>query len=151
MTAPASTPTPPAQAADVACDDLVVEPSPKQTPRLIPPDVPVGTYVGSGDTWFIGNPGHRWSESVDFFRGSYYLKVAIYDLSSQLPSVTVRRTDGKSTGHAELTPTSRGMPGPIPTGLYFPTTGCWDVVARGSTGRAEIYVRAAPIASPPSR
>lgn len=136
---PTSTPPP------SSCDDLIVEASPPVNPRLEPPDTPSGSevFTGSGDTWFRGLIGHRWGESVEFFNGMFYTKIGLYTLGSRPPNVTVQRIDGKGTGHAEFSPTGRGLPGPLPTGLFFSTPGCWQVVAKGSTGTAIVHVRVA--------
>jgi hypothetical protein len=122
-----------------ACDDTISAAAATASP---PAGAPAASaYFGSGDTWFMGLPGYRWGQSVQYFSGSYYTKVGIYTLDSHPPRVTVRRTDGQQTGHAEFSPTGKGLPGPLPTGLYFPTAGCWDVMARGSSGSAGIRVR----------
>jgi hypothetical protein len=125
------------------CNDSVEASTAGSPPLLIPPDrgTERDVFIGSGDTWFMGTKGHRWGESVQYFRGSFFMKVGIYTLQSHPPRVTVLRTDGRSVGHAELAPTSRGLPGPLPAGLYFPTAGCWEVVAQGATGSAAIRVR----------
>jgi hypothetical protein len=99
-----------------------------------------GIYIGRGDTFFMGTEGRRWGENVEYYGGSFHMKVGIYTLDSHPPKVSVLRSDGRATGAAEFAPTSEGLPGPLPTGLSFPTAGCWKVEARGTTGFASIEV-----------
>ncbi len=122
------------------CDDAV---EPAVTVSL-PPNAPQGVlYVGSGDTYFMGTAGSRWGQMVQYFRSSYYMKAPIYTLDSQAPRITIARLDGPGAGRAESNPTTEGLPGPLPTSLYFPSPGCWQVTARGRTGVATIHVRVA--------
>jgi hypothetical protein len=66
------------------------------------------------------------------------MKIGIYTLDSQPPQASVIRLDGGARGAVEFAPTSAGLPGPLPTGLTFPTQGCWKVEARGQTGFASM-------------
>jgi hypothetical protein len=97
-------------------------------------------YIGSGDTFFIGTAGIRWSENVEYYGGAFHMKVGIYTLESHPPQVSVIRLDGRATGEAQFAPTGQGLPGPLPTGISFPTAGCWKVEARGTVGLASIEV-----------
>jgi hypothetical protein len=97
-------------------------------------------YVGSGDTFFIATAGRRWGENVESYGGAFHMKVGIYTLDAHAPKMTVIRSDGTAVGTADFAPTSAGLPGPLPTDLTFPTTGCWRVEARGSTGSASIII-----------
>ena len=107
------------------------------------PPVPVSSgeiYIGSGDTFFTGTAGRRWSENVEYYGGVWHMKVGIYTLDSHAPTVSVARSDGLATGQAQFAPTSQGLPGRLPTGITFPTAGCWKMEARGTTGFAGIEV-----------
>src|SRR5438552_13930821 len=115
--------TSPSASAGGVCDDTISAAASSASPPAGAPAA--NSYFGSGDTWFMGLPGYRWGQSVEYFKGSYFTKVGIYTLDSQPPKVTVRRTDGRQIGHVEFAPTGKGLPGPLPTGLFFPTAGCW--------------------------
>ena len=126
-----------------ACDDLIQGWASPPPPGALPGVV----YVGTKDTYFIGTVGFRWGDNVHYLKSekSYYMKVAIHTLETHLPKVTVKRVDGQGQGRAQLSPTSDGIPGPVPTGVLFPTPGCWEIAARGSAGVARIYVQVKPI------
>ena len=96
-------------------------------------------YIGSGDTFFTGTAGRRWSENVEYYGGAWHMKVGIYTLDSHAPTVSVQRLDGHAAGSAAFAP-SEGLPGRLPTDISFPTAGCWTVEAHGTTGSASIEV-----------
>nr|WP_168512744.1 hypothetical protein [Streptomyces sp. S1D4-11]QIY99193.1 hypothetical protein HEP87_41195 [Streptomyces sp. S1D4-11] len=60
-----------------------------------------------------------------------------------LPHVSVEGIGGTTgTGRADLSPTSEGVPGPVPMEVELPGPGCWRVVAEGSEGTAHIVLKA---------
>jgi len=98
--------------------------------------------VGSGDTWFIAPQWGTWSASVvPDGRGGYSLKLPLWTAMAQPPSVTVHQLDGPHIGSFSSTPTAAGLPGPLPATASFPSAGCWDITAKGTTGRATARVR----------
>lgn len=103
-----------------------------------------GVFIGSGSTFFSVTAGHRWRESVVYTDKTYQAKVGMYTLDSKPPNVTVRRIDGPGVGRAEFFPQIQGLPGWLPTIVYFPSAGCWDVTARGTRGEATIHVYVEP-------
>lgn len=129
-----------------ACEDAVQSGASDSDVHSSLPPGPSRVYVGRGDTYFIGRIGLRWGQSVEYSQNqhTYFLKVGIYTLDSHLPKVTVKRADGQGTGRATLKPTTEGIPGPVPTEIYFPAPGCWNVTAQGTTGLARIYVGVQP-------
>lgn len=119
------------------CDDSIgVATSASQAPL---PSESGRVYIGTGDTFFIGTVGRHWGENVEYYGGAFHMKVGIYILDSQPPTVTVLRSDGAG-GRADFAATSAGLPGPLPTSLTFATAGCWQIEARGRTGFATIRV-----------
>jgi hypothetical protein len=101
-----------------------------------------GPAVGSGDTWLFAPISGGWGGSVQPAPdGGYRMKLGIWTSTNRPPAVTVRRAGGSETGSASFAPTSAGLPGPLPAELRFPSAGCWQVTARGVTGRASILVR----------
>jgi hypothetical protein len=108
-------------------------------PNNLPPSNAV-IFIGTGDTFFMGTRGFRWSDNVQFYGGSFQMKIGIYTLDAHPPAMSILRSDGQGTGSAQFAPTSQGLPGPLPTGLSFPTVGCWKVEARGANGLAAIVV-----------
>jgi hypothetical protein len=107
-------------------------------------------YIGRRDTFFIGTEGRRWGENVGYYGGAFHMKVGIYTLAADFPKVSVTRSDGVAAGAAEFAPTGEGLPGPLPTGISFPTAGCWRVEARGTTGLATIEVNVQASSSSPT-
>jgi hypothetical protein len=120
------------------CDDTV-----RATTQLPPAMAAPGrSGVGEGDTWFIAPTRGTWSELVQWDGETYYLKLPIWTARDDPPSVTVRKvTDAQATGTVSFTPTSQGLPGPLPTGIRFPSPGCWEIAAVGTTGRAQIRLK----------
>lgn len=122
------------------CDDTITrEKAAPEPPNVLQPSVE-RVFIGSGDTYFIGTVGRRWSENLDFYNGAFRMKIGIYTLDSHPPKVSVVRSDGRARGDAASTPTSQGLPGPLPTSVTLPTKGCWTVEARGASGSATIRV-----------
>ena len=97
--------------------------------------------VGSGDTWFIPPTTGTFSEGVHWDGKQYFMKLGIWTSMGRPPDVTVKRTDGRATGRSSFSPTSAGLPGPLPTSLMFTSVGCWNVDAQGVTGRATAVIR----------
>lgn len=125
------------------CNDVIDASKAAPRPSGAPANVPI--YLGSGDTFFMGNPifqgrQRRWGDDVELSRGVFGMKIGIYTMDSQPPRISVTRSDGGAAGSYSSSPTSRGMPGPLPTSLYFPTAGCWKIEAQGRTGFASIEV-----------
>ena len=118
------------------CDDAVGPTAPN------PPVAPAAgqVFVGSGSAFFIGTAGHRWRENVVYEHNTYFSKIGIYTLDPRPPAVTVRRVDGPGVGRIDFAPTSQGLPGWLPTGVYYTSPGCWEVIARGTKGQATIHV-----------
>jgi hypothetical protein len=128
----------PFEATDPACDEAV------DVASTIPAALAargVKAAVGSGDTWFLPPATGRWSQDVRWNDGQFFLKLGVWSLSSEPPVITVRKVGAKVTGSAASSPTSEGLPGPLPTTLRFPSTGCWEVVGQGATGTARARIR----------
>lgn len=119
-----------------ACDDSI------QAAAVLPPMLAAErvSAVGSGDTWFIAPSGGTWSQDVRWDGQAYFLKIAIWTLQSEPPTVIVRQVRGAANGSAAFFPTTAGLPGPLPTQVRFPTVGCWELTARGLTGSATARV-----------
>jgi hypothetical protein len=99
--------------------------------------------VGAGSVWFIDPGTPRWSDRVEKRDGGAWAKLPLWVGSSRLPDVTVVGVHGtKGKGGAEMTPTSDGLPGPVPMGVTMPGPGCWRVTATGQSGSASITVNA---------
>lgn len=95
----------------------------------------VHAAMGAGDTWLLPPVRGTWSDLVRRDERGYALKIAIWSLSDSPPSVVVRQLGGERLlGQAELKPTSGGLPGPIPSTVYFAVPGCWEIEARGKAG-----------------
>ena len=125
---------------DGGCDDSI-ESSASASP---PPQAPAGprnVYVGSGDTYFMIRVLLVHNGLPPSVSRCPQMKIGIYSLDWNPPQVTVRRLDGTGEGRVTFSPTSGSMSRPLPTRLYFPSTSCWEVTARGTTGMARIYVR----------
>jgi len=99
--------------------------------------------VGSGDTWFFPPTTGTLSQGVHWDGKQYFMKLGIWTTMSRPPVVTVTRRDG-TLGSASFSPTSAGLPGPLPTSLMFPSVGCWDVKAEGATGIATAVIKVDP-------
>ena len=124
----------------VPCDDMITSAQAAPTP---PNDLQPSAqriFIGSGDTFFIGTLGMRWSDNLSFDNGAFHMKIGIYTLDRQPPRVSVVRSDGRARGSAASSPTSQGLPGPLPTTVTIPTRGCWTVEARGASGSAVVQV-----------
>lgn len=109
--------------------------------RDLPPELTSAgdvVAVGSGDTWLLPpSEGNRWSQDVRWDGNAYFLKLGIRTLASVPPAIEVREIGGAhANGKAEVFPTSKGLPGPLPTRLTFPHPGCWDITVIGVSGRA---------------
>lgn len=114
-----------------------------------PVNLPGAAFFGTGDTFFIGLPGRRWGENVQYHDGVFDMKVSIYTLETKPPHISVTRLDGPGTGSVTFAPTGGGLPGPLPLGITFAGPGCWLLDAQGSGGFARIQVKvAAPEAGP---
>ncbi len=112
-------------------------------------NLPDAVFIGSGDTFFLGLPGRRWGDNVQYRDGVFDMKVGIYTLATQPPRMSVTRLDGPGTGSVTFAPTGGGLPGPIPLGVTFPNPGCWQLDAEGARGLARIRVSvASPAPSP---
>jgi hypothetical protein len=130
----------PAAPASQVCDDAEGPPA-AQPPRA--PSDAAEIFVGNGTTYFFGRSGARYRESVAYHQATTTYasaKLPIYTLESKPPSFTVHRLDGEGTGGLRSVPTTGGLPGPLPTVVYFSSPGCWEVSARGSSGHATIHV-----------
>ncbi|MGI8627182.1 MAG: hypothetical protein ACR2J5_11530 [Geodermatophilaceae bacterium] len=97
--------------------------------------------VGVGDLWFFAGTSGRWGDVVihngTAFQGKFPMWVGI----DELPAVAVVRTTGDPLeGAMSLSPTSEGLPGPLPAGAVFPTPGCWQITATLGTDTAQITV-----------
>lgn len=116
------------------CDDRV------DIAPAIPPEMAaygVTRAVGSGDTWFFAPMVDHWSSSVQTEGEGYQLKIGMWMATPNPPDVTVREVDGgQGNGSTTFGPTASGLPGPLPSSAHFPTAGCWEIVARGTTGSA---------------
>jgi len=132
------------------CNDLVDTRAAAPSPPG--PTSSGGIYIGTGDTFFMGTQGRRWGDNVEFYAGAFHMKVGIHTLDSHPPRVSAIRSDGRATGTAEFAhDEAQRFPGTLPPGITFPTTGCWKVEARGTTGFATIEVNVqAPQPSPAS-
>lgn len=118
------------------CDDSIPAIS------AVPPEGLRGPAVGSGDTWFAAPATGTWSQDVRWNGESYFLKLGIWTLMDKPPSVQVHRLDRAApNGSASFRPTSAGLPGPLPTEIRFPTTGCWEITASGASGSARAVIR----------
>src|SRR5713101_3368783 len=67
----------------VGCGDAVEFAAAASPPPVEAPGNTV--YVGSGDTFFLGQAGTRWGQSVEHFGNSYFGKIGIYTLDTQPP------------------------------------------------------------------
>src|ERR1700730_14481014 len=121
----------PAARASQVCDDT--EGPPAAQPPIAPSDA-AEIFVGNGSTYFFGRSGARYRESVAYHQATTYAsaKLPIYTLESNPPSLSVHRLDGEGTSGFRSVPTTGGLPGPLPTVVYFPSPGCWEVAAHGS-------------------
>jgi hypothetical protein len=122
------------------CND-VAEPVAANPPRVASAGE---AFIGNGSTFFVVTAGHRWRENVTFEQQTYQAKVGVYTLDSKPPRITLRRVDGPGVGRVEFFPETGGLPGWLPTRLYFPSVGCWEVTARGTKGQAKIFVYVEP-------
>jgi len=114
------------------CDDAL-------HPSAEPPSVLAtrGSWVGSGDTWFAAPATGTFSQDVRWDGQTYFVKIGMWTLTTQQPEVAVRQVGGAGgSGTASSSPTTAGLPGPLPTTLRFPTVGCWEVLAQGLSGLA---------------
>ncbi len=120
------------------CDDSIVRAAdvpPALTSRGIT------DAVGSGDTWFLPPAQGNFAQDVRWFDGQYFLKLGVWSLAPVAPVITIRWVGtGQAQGSASSSPTTEGLPGPLPTTLYFPQPGCWDVTAQGATGKAHVRI-----------
>ncbi|MEV6986979.1 hypothetical protein AB0M95_37765 [Sphaerisporangium sp. NPDC051017] len=129
---------PPTDEATVACDDGIRVA--KDLPRDLV-DLGVTRAVGEADIWFIAPDEPTWGGSVVRSGDGFYVKRPLWTSSAKPPSVTVVASGSGATGEATLSPTSEGLPGPLPMGVHFPSRGCWTVTATSEKGRAEIVVK----------
>ncbi|MET7334982.1 hypothetical protein [Nonomuraea sp. NPDC005650] len=120
------------------CDDTI------RAAKELPPallDAGIERAVGESDIWFIAPDDATWGASVEPAGSGFYAKRPLWTSSDQPPSVTVTAVGTDAKGQARLSPTSEGLPGPLPMGVNFPARGCWKITATSEKGRAEIIVK----------
>lgn len=97
--------------------------------------------VGSGDIWFFAPAVERWRDVVIPAGTGFHGKLPIWVGTDELPAVSVVRMTGDPLeGTMTLSPTSDGLPGPLPAGAVFPSPGCWQVTATSGADTAQITV-----------
>lgn len=122
------------------CDDAVV-PVSRPPAKLSRQGLKV---VGQGGIWFIAPLTNSWSDLLERQGATRRGKFPLWVDQKTLPHVSVQGVRGTpGTGRAILTPTSEGLPGPVPMSLELPGPGCWQVTAKGTGGTARILLNAA--------
>lgn len=96
--------------------------------------------AGEGSIFFIAPAFGTWGESAERRGSETYLKVGIWINDTNEPEIAVISENGLDPGSVEFAPTSAGLPGFLPTGIYFTGPGCWDVVATLGSDTAAINV-----------
>ncbi|MFI7230485.1 hypothetical protein ACIBO5_45365 [Nonomuraea angiospora] len=124
--------------APAVCDDTIR--AAKEVPRELLDDG-IERAVGESDIWFIAPDDATWGASVEPAGNGFYAKRPLWTSSDKPPSVTVTAVGTSAKGEATLSPTSEGLPGPLPMGVRFPSRGCWKITAASEKGRAEIIVK----------
>ncbi|MEU4539648.1 hypothetical protein AB0G15_32815 [Streptosporangium sp. NPDC023825] len=130
----------PAPSVLAACDDSV-HPA-RDLPRALRDDG-ITQAVGASDIWFVAPDEPAWGASAQSLGAGkgFYLKRPLWTSSAKLPTLTVTAIGSQATGKASLTPTSEGLPGPLPMGIEFSSRGCWKITATAEKGQAEITVK----------
>jgi len=90
----------------------------------IPPRV-----AGEGRIFFIAPAVGSWADSAERRGTETSLKVGIWVNDVHEPEMSVTSENDENQGRIEFAPTSEGLPGFLPTGIYFPGPGCWRVTA----------------------
>lgn len=97
--------------------------------------------VGSGDIWFYSGLIDRWGEVVIPNGTGFQGKFAMWVGTDELPTVSVVRTTGdRLEGTVSMGPTADGLPGPLPSTVLFPSSGCWQITATLGADIAQITV-----------
>lgn len=97
--------------------------------------------VGSGDIWFFAPAVERWGDVVIPMEAGFQGKLPMWVGTDDLPAVSVARMTGDPLeGTMTLSPTSDGLPGPLPAGAFFPSPGCWQITATSGADTAQITV-----------
>ncbi|GAA0583673.1 hypothetical protein GCM10010394_10610 [Streptomyces crystallinus] len=122
------------------CDDDVVPDS--RPPTKLSRDGQ--TAVGSGSIWFIAPRTDSWSDILERQGAVRRGKFPLWVDQHAAPQVSVEGVRGTAgTGRAHMTPTSEGIPGPLPMSVELPGPGCWQVTVKGTGSTARILLNAA--------
>lgn len=125
---------------ETVCDDEVV-PDPRPPAKLSRGGQQA---VGSGGVWFIAPRTHSWSNILERQGAVRRGKFPLWVDQRSLPQVSVEGVRGTAgTGRAHMTPTSEGVPGPLPMSVELPGPGCWRVTVTGGGSTARILLNAA--------
>lgn len=121
------------------CDDRIstVEPVP---PALA--EQGITRAVGEGEMWFIAPLLDSWGEvhHRDDKHG-YRAKLPMWVGREELPAVSVDHLTGDAQAVVSLSPTTEGLPGPLPASVTFPEDGCWEIRATAGGDTAVIRLR----------
>lgn len=98
---------------------------------------PVPKVVGTGKLYVLAPVEGTWGDAAEQRAGGFYLKLGLWVGTDQRPEISVRSIDG-GKGRVEQSPTADGLPGFLPTGVFLPTAGCWQVIARVGADVVEI-------------
>ncbi|WP_329402376.1 hypothetical protein [Streptomyces melanogenes] len=100
--------------------------------------------VGSGSIWFIAPRTDSWSDILERQGAVRRGKFPLWVDQRSLPQVSVEGIRGTAgTGRAHVTPTSEGIPGPLPMSVELPSPGCWQVTVKGDGSTTRILLNAA--------
>ena len=130
-----------ATSALASCDDA--DEATARAPEQLLEDLGAGKeprVLGEGRLYFLAPAEGSWGDSTWQEGGETALKVGLWVNDTRIPDIEVRSADGALEGHAEVSPTADGLPGFLPTGVSFPSGGCWRVTARLGGDVAEISV-----------
>lgn len=88
-----------------------------------------GGAYGNSALWVVTYPGGVVAAQPAFVEpdGSIGMKFAWYRIAEGQLSITGRRLDGTAPALKASVPDGYGPSGFQPSGIYFPTEGCWEV------------------------